>query len=60
MATQATADLLRHYREMVKTTERQLARDIHEDIAAGKPVTQIAKDAGLSRERIYQIRDGRR
>jgi len=46
--------------EDVAALERELREAVHEDIAAGKPVTQIAKDAGLSRERIYQIRDGRR
>jgi DNA-binding phage protein len=56
----SVSELLRHYREMVKATERDLARAVHEDLADGVPVARIARDAGLSRERIYQIRDGRR
>ena len=57
---QSAAELVRYYREMVKTAERDLARAVHEDLADGVPVARIARDAGLSRERIYQIRDGRR
>jgi DNA-binding phage protein len=44
----------------VQEAEANLADHIREALAEGGSVTKIARAAGLSRERIYQIRDRRR
>lgn len=47
-------------RASIKEHEAELAAYIREALGYGIGVTTIARAAGLSRERIYQIRDGRR
>jgi hypothetical protein len=34
--------------------------EIERQVKAGVPVAQIAEAAGISRQRVYQIRDGKR
>ena len=57
---EAAAGLLRHYRGVVKATEDDLARKIREAMAAGVSATSLAQAAGISRARVYQIKDGKR
>lgn len=47
-------------RQDVKDAEAALARQVKYALKEGVAVTQIARAAGISRERVYQIRDGRR
>lgn len=47
-------------RQAVKDAEKELARNVQYALGEGVGVTQVARAAGLSRERVYQIRDGRR
>lgn len=47
-------------RQDVKDAEKELARQIKYALKEGVAVAQIAMAAGISRERVYQIRDGRR
>ena len=48
-ATAARSEAERTWREAVRSA-----------VAAGVPVIAIAAAAGVSRERVYQVRDGRR
>ncbi|MEV7599850.1 hypothetical protein AB0O91_20950 [Kitasatospora sp. NPDC089797] len=51
----------RQYRDrVVAQATEELADSIRHALAVKAPVTSIAARADLSRERIYQIRDGRR
>lgn len=47
-------------RDNVTIAEGALADTIRFVLSEGVPVTAVAQAAGLSRERVYQIRDGRR
>jgi DNA-binding phage protein len=47
-------------RQDVKAAEAELAEQVKYALEQGVGVTQVARAAGLSRERIYQIKDGRR
>jgi hypothetical protein len=56
-------DELRDAQSMVDTFDRHLGRRdaaVRTALAKSVPVKDIAADTGLSRARIYQIRDGRR
>lgn len=44
----------------IEQIDAELAELIQKALAADLGPTQIARIAGLSRERVYQIRDGRR
>lgn len=57
---QTSAKLLQDYRERARVAEDELARDIRTALAEGVSATQIAEAAGITRARVYQIRDGRR
>lgn len=48
-AQRAADDADQEWREMIRTA-----------VAAGARVTEVAMTAGISRERVYQIKDGRR
>lgn len=63
----STADEIRANRakrrkavERVEKIDAELAELVRKALAEGIGPTEIARVAGLSRERIYQIRDGRR
>lgn len=45
---------------MARAAEQVLHGAIRRAIEAGESVTEIAEAAKISRERVYQIRDGRR
>lgn len=47
-------------RQAVKDAEVELAEAIKDALSEGVGATQVARAAGISRERVYQIRDGRR
>lgn len=47
-------------RERVAAAEEKLARVIRIALHNGLPATEIAELAGISRQRVYQIRDGKR
>ena len=47
-------------RDDIKQAEAEMARQVREAFQYGASATKLARAAGLSRERIYQIRDGRR
>lgn len=49
-----------HLREEIKAAEQDLANSVREAFEYGGSATKLARIAGLSRERIYQLRDGRR
>lgn len=51
---------IKYLRQCVKDAEAEMARSIQEALTYSAGPTAIARAAGLSRERIYQIRDGRR
>lgn len=53
-------DVLDLRRGFAAEAEKELAVLIRGAVEAGGSVTGIARAAGLSRERVYQIRDGRR
>lgn len=59
VVAESAADLV-YARDRVKAVERELAAAIQFALKEGASVTVIARAARLSRERIYQIRDGRR
>jgi hypothetical protein len=42
------------------TADVELRRLIREGLELGIPAVQLAKAAGVTRARVYQIRDGRR
>jgi hypothetical protein len=42
------------------TADAELRRLIREGFELGIPAVQLAKAAGVTRARVYQIRDGRR
>lgn len=44
----------------IEQIDAELAALVKKALAEGVGPTQIARIAGLSRERVYQIRDGRR
>lgn len=46
--------------ERVEVIDAELAELVKRALSEGMGPTEIARIAGLSRERIYQIRDGRR
>lgn len=47
-------------REHVAEAETEIANDIREALSLGASPTKLARATGLSRERIYQIKDNRR
>jgi len=47
-------------RRMVASAEETLATAIRAALSAGVRATEVAQLAGISRARVYQIRDGRR
>lgn len=47
-------------RQAVKESEKRLAQAVKSALKEGAPVSGVARAAGLSRERVYQIRDDRR
>jgi hypothetical protein len=51
---------LRFARQAVKDAEAELSRAVKGALKAGVAATTVAQAAGISRERVYQIRDGRR
>ncbi|HET6910174.1 MAG TPA: hypothetical protein VFH54_12600 [Mycobacteriales bacterium] len=55
-----TADDIRAARDEISRREKYLAEQVKEALNYGAGATAVARAAGLSRERIYQIRDGRR
>lgn len=55
-----TAATLEQLRMQAATYERIFRGEIRSALAEGLPVTAIAAAAGISRERVYQIRDDRR
>lgn len=55
-----TARAITLSREDIKGWEADLARYVKEAFEHGATGPQLARATGLSRERIYQIRDGRR
>jgi hypothetical protein len=57
---QRAARSLAKARERVTYHEVLLAEEIRAALAAGARVADIAASAGVSRSRVYQIRDGRR
>ncbi|MEU3283288.1 hypothetical protein [Streptomyces antibioticus] len=62
----AHADLVRatlrrtQQRQETETVEGAFRLRVQTALRAGMPVTKISSITGLSRERVYQIRDGRR
>ena len=57
---QTSAKYLQDCRDRTRIAEDELAQDIRTALAEGVPATELAKAAGISRARVYQIRDGRR
>lgn len=53
-------EALKYARDTVKAAEAELAERVRYAIKDGASVLDAARAAGLSRERIYQIRDRRR
>lgn len=53
-------DTLTLLRKDIKETEAEVASLVKEAFKYGATGPQLARATGLSRERIYQIRDGRR
>jgi hypothetical protein len=47
-------------RDALDTADVELRRLIREGLELGIPAVQLAKAAGVTRARVYQIRDGRR
>lgn len=56
----AKARQLATARGRVSACEKELAAAICAALADGQRVVDVAEAAGISRERVYQIRDGRR
>jgi DNA-directed RNA polymerase specialized sigma subunit len=54
------AKRLAETRESVVTREQEVAEAIRSALAEGSSATAIAEAVGISRARVYQIRDGRR
>lgn len=54
------ADDLKRAREAVKDAEKAMGQEIKRALKEKVSVTDIARWTGISRERVYQIRDGRR
>lgn len=54
------ASYLRAARDEVKAREVVLQSLVRDAVGNGASVSKVARAAGLSRERVYQIRDGRR
>lgn len=53
-------DVLTKLREATEAAEREWRKAIRRALAAGVPVADLADTAGVTRARIYQIRDDRR
>ena len=47
-------------RKRVQSCEEEVAEAIRRALVAGDRATEVAEAAGISRSRVYQIRDGRR
>ncbi|WP_280410510.1 helix-turn-helix domain-containing protein [Nocardia asiatica] len=43
----------------IENSKKQLQHAVAEALAAGVPATRVAKELGVSRSRVYQIRDGK-
>lgn len=56
---QAT-DLLTAHRAATEQAERDWRKAITDALAAGESATVVAEAAGISRARVYQLRDGKR
>lgn len=52
-------EAVREADESIETSKKQLQRAVAEALAAGVPATRIAKQLGVSRSRVYQIKDGK-
>ncbi len=59
-AVRRTAFALAERRRVASIAEDELASAIRIALRSGVPATEIAELAGISRARVYQIRDGRR
>jgi len=55
----SAADLVQHYRAMVRAAEADLQRKIRAALDNGLPVTRAARSARITPARVYQIRDGK-
>lgn len=53
-------DLLEGARESVRDAESNVRRAVQEALEDGMPATRVGKTLGVSRARVYQIRDGKR
>lgn len=54
------AERLIEARESVARKEQEVAEAVRGALAEGASATELAKAVGISRARVYQIRDGRR
>jgi hypothetical protein len=57
---ETVAGLLRQARDVVTRYEDRLAGEVRAALRAGVSAADVADAAGISRARVYQIRDGRR
>lgn len=57
---EAAAGAVREARGALAEAERRRDEAIRTALEQGVPVTQIASATGLTRMRVYQVRDGRR
>ena len=46
--------------DILRTAEGNLRRSVREALKEGMPATRVAQVLGVSRARVYQIRDGKR